>query len=212
MPITHKEIIESELEIGVWEITETEAELTDGLVLSPEALMRLSKRKSEVHRKGYLAIRQLLKSFEIEPQMHQYDAQGAPYLTDGRYLSITHTKNVAAVGLSQIPVGIDLEHYQEKIIKIAPRFLHQKETTEIARLLDIKFLTQIWTAKEALYKVYKTSGIQFNTQLLIEPFESDSKKGEGLIFHNGKQWKYELDFRYFPTYCLTVARPKKINL
>ena len=52
MPITHKEIIESELEIGVWEITETEAELTDGLVLSPEALMRLSKRKSEVHRKG----------------------------------------------------------------------------------------------------------------------------------------------------------------
>lgn len=37
MPITQKEIIESELEIGVWEITETEAELTDGLVLSPEA-------------------------------------------------------------------------------------------------------------------------------------------------------------------------------
>ena len=96
MPISHRETIGNLLDLGVWEIMETEAELRKGLDLSSAALERLSQRKSEVHRKGYLAIRQLLKILEIEPQTHQYDPQGAPFLTDGRYLSISHTKNIAA--------------------------------------------------------------------------------------------------------------------
>ena len=208
MPISHKENIENLLHLGVWEITETELELRKGLALSSKALTRLSQRKSEVHRKGYLAIRQLLKFFEIEPQIHQYDLQGAPYLTDGRHLSITHTKNVAAIALSSSPVGVDLEHYQEKIKKIAPRFLHEKETVEGAKQFDIQYLTQIWTAKEALYKAHRIAGIHFNKQLLIEPFEATSKEGKGRIFHNEKTWEYELVFRYFHDYCLTVARPK----
>lgn len=208
MPITHKEKIENTLHVGVWEITETELELRKGLDLSSDALTRLSQRKSEVHRKGYLAIRQLLKFFKIEPQMHQYDLQGAPYLTDGRFISISHTKNIAAVTLSSTPVGVDLEYYQEKIKKIASRFLHEKEAIEIAKHSDIHYLTKIWTAKEALYKAYKRAGIHFNTQLLIEPFDSTSNKGIGLIFHEEKKWEYHLDFRYFQNYCLTIARPK----
>jgi len=208
MPISHRETIGNLLDLGVWEITETEAELRKGLDLSSAALERLSHRKSEVHRKGYLAIRQLLKILEIEPQTHQYDSQGAPFLTDGRYLSISHTKNIAAVVLSSKPVGIDLEHYQEKIKNIAPRFLHKEEAKDSIQQTDIQYLTQIWTAKEALYKAYKKAGIHFNTQLLIAPFDSLAKKGSGSIFHDEKKWEYELDFRYYNNYCLTIARPK----
>ena len=129
MPEYHREKITHKTQIAVWKITESEAELLNGLALSKHAIDRLSKRKSETHRKGYLAIRQLLKSFEIDPIAHQYDEHGAPYLTDGRHLSITHTKDIAAIAISSVPVGIDLEHYQEKIKKIGPRFLHKKEMT-----------------------------------------------------------------------------------
>ena len=86
MPESHREILENETEMVIWKITETETELQNGLSLSSEALKRLSKRKSSVHRKGYLAIRQLLKSLGISPEIHQYDNIGAPYLTDGRFI------------------------------------------------------------------------------------------------------------------------------
>ena len=64
-------------------------------------------------------------------------------------------------------------------------------------------------AKEALYKAYKKAGIHFNTQLLIAPFDSLAKKGSGSIFHDEKKREYELDFRYYNNYCLTIATPIK---
>lgn len=210
MPECHRELINNTTQIAVWKITEEEANLTQGLKLSTEALNRLSKRKSSTHRKGYLAIRQLLKTFGIEPIAHQYDTNGAPYLTDGRHLSISHTKDVAAIAISSLPVGIDLEHYQEKIKKIAPRFLHDLESINPKKNQDIEYLTQIWTAKEALYKVFRKPGIQFNTQLCIAPFEKRASSGAGSIRHLDQTHLFQLDFRYFNTFCLSLASTKKV--
>ena len=208
MPLSYSEIISNDIQICIWQITEDEVFLSSGLSMSQEALERLSSRKSEVHRKGYLAIRQLLKGYGIIPEIHQYDQDGAPFLTDGRYLSITHTKNMAAIAISIFPVGIDLEHYQEKIKKIATRFLHKEESKDHSKTDNIEFLTQIWTAKEAIYKAFRTPGIHFNTQLLVEPFQSKAARGVGHVLHHDKDWLYSLNFRYFKDYCLTLASPR----
>jgi len=208
MPLSYSEIISNDIQICIWQITEDEVFLSSGLTLSQEALERLLSRKSEVHRKGYLAIRQLLKGCGIIPEIHQYDQDGAPFLTDGRYLSITHTKNMAAIAISVFPVGIDLEHYQEKIKKIATRFLHKEESKDHSKTDNIEFLTQIWTAKEAIYKAFRTPGIHFNTQLLVEPFQSKAARGVGHVLHHDKDWLYSLNFRYFKDYCLTLASPR----
>ena len=208
MPLSYSEIISNDIQICIWQITEDEVFLSSGLSMSQEALERLSSRKSEVHRKGYLAIRQLLKGYGIIPEIHQYDQDGAPFLTDGRYLSITHTKNMAAIAISVFPVGIDLEHYKEKIKKIATRFLHKEESKDHSKTDNIEFLTQIWTAKEAIYKAFRTPGIHFNTQLLVEPFQSKAARGVGHVLHHDKDWLYSLNFRYFKDYCLTLASPK----
>ena len=208
MPLSYSEIISNDIQICIWQITEDEVFLSSGLSMSQEALERLSSRKSEVHRKGYLAIRQLLKGYGIIPEIHQYDQDGAPFLTDGRYLSITHTKNMAAIAISVFPVGIDLEHYQEKIKKIATRFLHKEESKDHSKTDNIEFLTQIWTAKEAIYKAFRTPGIHFNTQLLVEPFQSKAASGVGHVLNQDKDWTYSLNFRYFKDYCLTLASPR----
>ena len=208
MPLSYSEIISNDIQICIWQITEEEIFLSSGLSLSKEALERLSSRKSEVHRKGYLAIRQLLKRCGIAPETHQYDKQGVPYLTDGRYLSITHTKNMAAIAISIFPVGIDLEYYQEKIKKIAARFLHMEELKDHSKTDNIEFLSQIWTAKEAIYKAFRTPGIHFNKQLLVEPFQPRAASGVGHVLHQDKDWLYSLNFRYFKDYCLTLASPK----
>ena len=79
MPLSYSEIISNDIQICIWQITEDEVFLSSGLSLSQEALERLSSRKSEVHRKGYLAIRQLLKGYGIIPEIHQYDQDGVPF-------------------------------------------------------------------------------------------------------------------------------------
>ena len=205
MPECFKELINLNTHIAVWKINESESELAKGLELSKEALERLSQRKSKTHRKGYLAIRKLLKTHGIDPLIHQYDNNGGPYITDGRYLSITHAKDLAAIAISSQPVGIDLEQFQEKIIKIAPRFLHLEESLDLNKNKEIHYLSQIWTAKEALYKAFRKPGIHFKTQLLIDLVEANTKEGVGSIFYNKRIKKYKLYFRYFDDFCLCFA-------
>ena len=209
MPEFYREKINEKKQIVVWDITESEIELCKGLSLSKNALFNISQRKSIVHRKGYLAIRQILKNLNINSKLHQYDQNGAPYLTDGRYISISHTKDKAAVVIALKPVGIDLEHYQNKIKKVAPRFINQNEISDPQKLNDIKHLTQIWTAKEALYKVFRKKGIHFKSQIKVNKFDrEESNDGLGLILYNGKTYKYSLHFRYFSNFCLTLATTK----
>ena len=209
MPECYREKIDDKKQIVVWDITESEIELCKDLSLSKNSLFMISQRKSIVHRKGYLAIRQILKNLNIDSKLHQYDQNGAPYLTDGRYISISHTKDKAAVVIALRPVGIDLEHYQNKIIKVAPRFIHENEISDPKKLNDIKYITQIWTAKEALYKIFRKKGIHFKSQLLVDKFDSlVSNDGIGTIFYNGKTYKYSLHFRYFSNFCLTLATTK----
>ena len=205
MPICHHEIIGKQTEVVIWEINETEFELGKGLCLSAEALQILSKRKSEVHRKGYLAVRQLLNSLRILPDIYQYDKIGAPFLTDGRFISISHSKNKAAAAISSTPVGIDLENYKEKIKFIAPRFLNSLEIKKPDEMDELVYLTQIWTAKEALYKLYKKPGLIFSEQISIEPFQKKSTSGKGLVIEKNKTSEYILHFRRFDSYYLTLA-------
>ena len=209
MPECYREKIDGKEHIMIWDITESEIELYKDLSLSKVSLNIISKRKSIVHRKGYLAIRQLLNKLNIDPKLPQYDQNGAPYLTDGRYISISHTKDKATVVLASRPVGIDLEHYQNKIKIVAPRFLHQNEISDPKIYDDIKYLTQIWTAKEALYKIFRKKGIHFKNQIKVDKFDRElSNNGLGSILYNGKIYKYSLHYRYFTDFCLTLATNK----
>ena len=208
MPEFLKESIENLTQFAVWEIEESEDELSEGLTISHVEKKKLNKLKSLVHRKGYLATRQLLKKLRIPPGSNKYDKNGAPYLIDGRYLSITHSRNFAAIAVSDKKVGIDLEFYREKIKKIGPRFLNIEETEISKDFTDIKYLTKIWTAKEALYKIYSNPGINFKSQLHIQKSTKFSSVGFGSVNDKGKTFIYNLYFRYYEKFCLSLATTK----
>ena len=106
MPECFKEPINLDTHIAVWKINESESELARGLELSKEALTRLSQRRSIIHRKGYLAIRKLLKSYNIDPLIHKYDKSSrlsylkkhkAVELEGGHHLHLEHPTVVADV-------------------------------------------------------------------------------------------------------------------
>jgi len=107
----------------IWKIEESVDELKNGISLTEKNAVRLGAMKSEIHQKGFLSIRHLLKKVGLSDTDLQYDEFGKPHLDGGRYISISHSFSFTAIIFSyENPVGIDIEKQREKILKIAHKF------------------------------------------------------------------------------------------
>src|SRR5690625_7393621 len=86
----------------LWKIEESLEQLYNGLELTPESVERLNNMKSLVHKKGYLAVRQLLKEFGYTDSDLNYKSSGRPLLINGKHITISHSHNFAAVLVGEI--------------------------------------------------------------------------------------------------------------
>ena len=136
----------------IWKIEESTEELKNGISLTEKNTARLDGMKSDIHQKGFLSIRHLLKEVGLTDADLDYDAYGKPHLDAGRYISISHSFTFTAIIFSDnLPVGIDVEKQREKILKIAHKFTPFEEYKTIANVdALISKLTIVWGAKEAI--------------------------------------------------------------
>ena len=114
-----------------------------------------------------------------------YDAYGKPHLSKGSMgISISHSFQylVIGVGIEQ-KLGIDLEKIDRPFEKLAHKFVTDKEMEWVKGTED---LALIWSAKEALYKVYGRKNLDFKKHLAILKKE-DPTTLTGQIAKNGMQ-------------------------
>jgi 4'-phosphopantetheinyl transferase len=126
----------------------------------------LPKRKRE-----FIATR-LLKH-ELFPDTEiLYNELGAPHLSSGPYISISHAPGVAGIAFCRdYPIGFDLEPIREKVHRIKDKFLHSTEK-QFPDSNDTEALITIWSAKESLYKLMGEEGVIFAEDLYVEFLES----------------------------------------
>ena len=162
--------------------------------------------KSELHQRGFLCVRKLLKAFGYTDQDLFYDNSGKPHLKDGHFISITHSYNYAAVVVSGCPVGIDIEKQRHKILNIASRFIGY-ESHYLNENSDkyIQKLTWIWCIKESLYKLYSKSGISFKKNFLVLPFGSEKNTTKVWILEGGRRLNYESLFFEFDGFACAIT-------
>ena len=158
MPIYKKFVPTHNTEILVWHITEDESILRKDIKLTNLCINRLSQMKSDVHRCGFLSVRQLLSIAGYTPSALYYDDFGKPHLTDGRFISITHSHQFSAIAIGDKPLGIDIEKERPKVHRIAPKFLDVSELTPYA---TDRIRTTQWCIKEAAYKALGKKGVSF---------------------------------------------------
>ena len=84
-------------------------ELKTDLLLQEHSLTRLNGMKSELHQKGFLSVRKLLKHAGYQDLNLSYNEFGKPFLDDEKHISITHSFNFAAILISDKEAGIDIE-------------------------------------------------------------------------------------------------------
>jgi len=155
MPLFKTIIVNNSTKVLIWKIEESFKELSFSLKLTDNNQERLDSMKSELHQRGFLSIRHLLKEVGLNDADLVYDEFGKPHLKNGKYISITHSFTFTGIIISdKIPVGIDIEKQRDKILKIAHRFTPFQEYKTIANHdALISKLTIVWGAKESLYKI-----------------------------------------------------------
>ncbi|SEH79137.1 Phosphopantetheinyl transferase [Paenimyroides aquimaris] len=197
----------TDTQIFVWKITETERELRESIVLQEKHQIRLNGMLSEQHRKGFLSVRKLLQQAGYEDKDLTYDENGKPHLSDGKNISITHSYEFSAIIVSTRNVGIDLEMKREKIVRIANKFIGSECDYLDKNNQYIEQLGVIWGAKEALYKMCNSRSLSFKQDIHIHDFTQNKDKGTALVDCKGLDFskKFTFHFENFENYTLVYA-------
>lgn len=116
-------------------------------VLVAPITAREGENRREAERRTITALAQIL--FPSSKIGHR--ASGAPSLIlpgggSRPWISVSHSRSLAALAVSDRPVGIDIEAPSPKLERVAERFLSPEELASIPNLL------RAWTAKEAAFK------------------------------------------------------------
>lgn len=190
--------------IYIWKIDESKAALLKEVQLTEKSSARIEGMQSEIHQKGFISVRHLLKVAGYSDNDLFYTSDGKPHLKDGKRISITHSFGFSAIGISNCSIGIDIEKNREKIIKIAPKFVDKEYNYKDKKNL-VEFLTVIWGAKESMYKIHPDGGLLFKKHLPIKDFSLKDKQTTGWINKDPYFEQYNIYFQTFESYSLVYA-------
>jgi len=139
----------------IWKIEEPESFFSKQLGFS-------GHQKTEPRRLEYLATRYLLQHLipDISFSDLKCHPEGKPFLDNSHlHFSISHSFPFVAVALDQQPIGIDIQVFQQKIIRLQQKFLSPEE--QILFKNEIEKITLAWTAKEAAFKWFGEGKVDF---------------------------------------------------
>lgn len=191
--------------IFVWKIEASFDELSENIVLTESSKNRLQSMKSEIHRRGFLSIRHLLKKAGYSDVDLYYNDNGKPHLKDGKHISITHSFTFSAIAISDREIGIDIEKNREKIKIIQHKFVNFERGFINPEDKLVEQLTVIWGAKESLYKIYPFGGLTFKNDIDISSFKISDKDTTGHIKVKNWDKKYKIHFEQIDGFTLVYA-------
>ena len=179
MPIILQKRKPENLIYGVWEITETEEELLKDLILSEEEKKILNNIKLPIKRRQWISYHKLIKTllWQNEYQGITYNKHGKPFLRNLSFnISVSHTENYSSAIIGKdMPVGIDIETTDNKILKIEKKFLSAKEISLLPEINRTMVLHIMWGVKESIYKLMGMQNVIFAEDLQISSI-TDNKE------------------------------------
>ena len=163
MPVL-KKIQTEKSEICLWKITE-ELDSFDLNIIPSES-------ENQTRNKQWMAGRAALDALNIDVSNLAKDNFGKPYVIGkGKSISLSHCQQYAAAIASKVQVGIDIEAITPRIERIAKRFVHEDEWKFVKEETRLQMLYLLWSAKEALYKLYGKKAVDFKNHMIAQPFE-----------------------------------------
>jgi len=168
--------------IALWDISESLEEL-----LQIADSFNTAKLKTEKRKKEFLTSRLLLE--QLSPNaIITYNEFGAPELSNGDCISISHSKNLVAVIICTKKVGIDIEQISGKALRFSSKFVSEKNLKKLSK----EKATLIWCLKEVVFKWHQKGGVDFIKDIIIPEF---SVKEKGIITIQFKNKELNLNYQ-----------------
>ncbi len=133
--------------------------------------------KAESRRREVLGERLLLWN-ALAAKGLGHNADRAPLVPDvAGYVSIAHTRSTLLLAINtRHPIGIDLEGYRERVLRVRDAFLNEGERQWLAAT-DLMCHVVAWTAKEAVFKAISRRELvsNYRDQIVLLPFAAPMK-------------------------------------
>lgn len=203
MPIIEDLKLSETSRLIIWEISETINELKTKVLLSENSLKLLNQRKSEVQKKQFLAIRNILSELSIDDRDMKYEESGRPYVIGGQNISLSHSDTFAAVILSDNVVGIDIEIMNDRILKIKDKFLETE--LNYPEKLEVATALIYWNIKESIFKAVPKKGVDFKKNILVLPLNMKKNTTKSWFIDNDEIYSFETHFKISKKYTLAFV-------
>lgn len=201
MPIIYKQDIKDHSVMGVWKISESVDELLAMIDFREEDYATFEKFKVKSRQAHWLSYRIMIRQL-MGPECKcdfYYDEHGKLQFKDLDYsISVTHSGLYSGVIISKLHyVGIDIEKLCDRINMLVDKFLSEEEKAFLPQENQYRYLTILWSAKEALFKLFGKSNVQFDKNIILDPFEL-KRKGNctGHIYINETKRNYTLGYEF----------------
>ncbi len=148
-----------------WAIGEIDMLDSHESILNLEEINQLNSFGSAQRKREFNAGRHL-KHQVFGEKLIIYGENGKPRFDNSDItIGISHSAHWALFAHARIPFGCDIEEVSDRIIPISDRFCSSHELELFAGEVGVVQLTQLWSCKEALYKLVNIKGIHWKNQM-----------------------------------------------
>lgn len=142
--------------------------------ISAEDVASASRFQNERRRAEHLAWRRIVRRELGRNVSISYNEVGAPVVdTPNTYISVAHGAGCVVVAISDSRIGVDVESQERDFTLAASRYMSDEEMT---LSVEQSWPAKVWTAKEALYKLYGKRGIELKTDLRITAYDNTTQQ------------------------------------
>ena len=203
MPFLKDFLINNSTKVILWKIIP--GELSEKH-LNEDDKKLLKIRKGKKSKEYFLAVRKLLETEDPELNI-DYDSKGKPFVNKQKGISISHSNEMVAIGISnETHLGIDIQHKTDKIFKIKSKFLSKNESKFLGKIDNMEFLIKIWSAKESIFKALGKEGVSFLNDIEIDTSNDKDLFRAGYYKKDNIKIKFDLDFLFIDEYIICHAK------
>jgi phosphopantetheinyl transferase (holo-ACP synthase) len=202
MPL-YRDFSDDKAKILVWKYDES-----DDLKLENLLEVENLEKVKDYHPKKLLEVlmvRRLLK--ELKPNSKILYNEREPFLdTKDAQISITHSYPYAGIAISNGKIGIDMEKFNPKILRVKDKFTFENERDFIPVGKEETYLTIIWSVKESMYKLHHSKFWSLKKHYEVRPFTLEYLDSIQCRVHD-ETISDELKARvkFFDDYCFTIV-------
>ena len=148
-----------------WAIDEIDMLNSYESVLNLEEIDQLNSFGNAQRKREFNAVRHL-KHQVFGEELIIYGENGKPRFDNSEIsIGISHSAHWALFAHARIPFGCDIEEVSDRIIPLSDRYCSSEELELFAGEVGVMQLTQLWSCKEALYKLVNIKGIHWKNQM-----------------------------------------------